>query len=161
MAELMRLSIPKGWAILDNKFFDTEPFPEEHSELISNWYEGFIEDVLWIQETLVTDNGEFEIPKINHFHIDISWLPDSSIKGEYYATLSWCSPEELIDLESLTSKNRFEIRDKIEFWMADIKENYPKYKGLIPKLSSPPEPEKPFDFGGLPQRDLKKNLGCG
>ncbi len=23
------------------------------------------------------------------------------------------------------------------------------------------ENEKPFDFGGLPQRDLKKNLGCG
>lgn len=21
--------------------------------------------------------------------------------------------------------------------------------------------EKPFDFGGLPPRDLKKNLGCG
>lgn len=21
--------------------------------------------------------------------------------------------------------------------------------------------EKPFDFGGLPIRDLKKNLGCG
>jgi hypothetical protein len=34
----------------------------------------------------------------------------------------------------------------------------------------PPEPHepvpsadeaKPFDFGGLPDRDLKKNLGCG
>lgn len=24
-----------------------------------------------------------------------------------------------------------------------------------------PEEEKPFDFGGLPDRDLKKNLGCG
>lgn len=23
------------------------------------------------------------------------------------------------------------------------------------------ESEKPFDFGGLPVRDLKKNLGCG
>jgi hypothetical protein len=23
------------------------------------------------------------------------------------------------------------------------------------------EDDKPFDFGGLPQRDLKKNLGCG
>ena len=23
------------------------------------------------------------------------------------------------------------------------------------------EDEKPFDFGGLPERDLKKNLGCG
>jgi hypothetical protein len=22
------------------------------------------------------------------------------------------------------------------------------------------EAEKPFDFGGLPQRDLKKSLGC-
>lgn len=23
------------------------------------------------------------------------------------------------------------------------------------------KPEKPFDFGGFPDRDLKKNLGCG
>jgi hypothetical protein len=23
------------------------------------------------------------------------------------------------------------------------------------------EEKKPFDFGGLPDRDLKKNLGCG
>ena len=23
------------------------------------------------------------------------------------------------------------------------------------------EDDKPFDFGGLPERDLKKNLGCG
>jgi hypothetical protein len=23
------------------------------------------------------------------------------------------------------------------------------------------EAEKPFDFGGIPDRDLKKNLGCG
>jgi len=23
------------------------------------------------------------------------------------------------------------------------------------------EPKNPFDFGGLPKRDLKKNLGCG
>lgn len=32
-----------------------------------------------------------------------------------------------------------------------------------PKQAEPPvkEEEKPFDFGGLPQRDLKKNLGCG
>ena len=25
----------------------------------------------------------------------------------------------------------------------------------------PVEPKRPFDFGGLPVRDLKKNLGCG
>jgi hypothetical protein len=27
--------------------------------------------------------------------------------------------------------------------------------------STETEPENPFDFGGLPSRDLKKNLGCG
>lgn len=26
---------------------------------------------------------------------------------------------------------------------------------------SPPEEDKPFDYGGIPSRDLKKNLGCG
>jgi hypothetical protein len=26
---------------------------------------------------------------------------------------------------------------------------------------NPSVEEKPFDFGGLPDRDFKKNLGCG
>jgi hypothetical protein len=31
-----------------------------------------------------------------------------------------------------------------------------------PKAMPPPvDEEKPFDFGGIPGRDLKKNLGCG
>lgn len=42
-------------------------------------------------------------------------------------------------------------------------------KGKTLKPSSAPGKEKqadearenPFDFGGLPNRDLKKNLGCG
>jgi hypothetical protein len=29
------------------------------------------------------------------------------------------------------------------------------------KAEQPEDEEKPFDFGGLPNRDLKKNLGCG
>jgi len=39
-----------------------------------------------------------------------------------------------------------------------------KTKNEDPKPSSEKQAEKettPFDFGGLPQRDLKKNLGCG
>jgi hypothetical protein len=31
--------------------------------------------------------------------------------------------------------------------------------GLAPEID--PKPENAFDFGGLPDRDLKKNLGCG
>lgn len=27
--------------------------------------------------------------------------------------------------------------------------------------SRPEEESNPFDFGGIPSRDLKKNLGCG
>ena len=41
-----------------------------------------------------------------------------------------------------------------------------KKQKAVPKNKPQPEPapeenEKPFDFGGLPERDLKKNLGCG
>jgi hypothetical protein len=38
-----------------------------------------------------------------------------------------------------------------------------KEKAKVKKQDSvfAPDEEKPFDFGGLPQRDIKKNLGCG
>jgi hypothetical protein len=38
-----------------------------------------------------------------------------------------------------------------------------KSKKATPPIVKPEPEEKPegFDFGGLPQRDLKKNLGCG
>ena len=39
-----------------------------------------------------------------------------------------------------------------------------KGKPLQPKAAQKQiadEEEKPFDFGGIPSRDLKKNLGCG
>lgn len=37
-------------------------------------------------------------------------------------------------------------------------------KKIVPakeKEIPPQDDEKPFDFGGIPDRDLKKNLGCG
>jgi hypothetical protein len=39
----------------------------------------------------------------------------------------------------------------------------PKAKKELPKPSMEVvmDVANPFDFGGLPQRDLKKNLGCG
>lgn len=41
------------------------------------------------------------------------------------------------------------------------KKKKPSKKPEAPQSPPASEPEKPFDFGGLPQRDLKKNLGCG
>jgi hypothetical protein len=44
------------------------------------------------------------------------------------------------------------------------KKKPPKKKKMkAPKIEPTPAPEKenPFDFGGLPDRNLKKNLGCG
>jgi hypothetical protein len=43
------------------------------------------------------------------------------------------------------------------------KEAQKKPKAKEKKIASAPVPahEKPFDFGGLPDRNLKKNLGCG
>jgi hypothetical protein len=40
----------------------------------------------------------------------------------------------------------------------DRKKPKPKEK-QIPK-PTPPEKDDSFDFGGLPERNLKKNLGC-
>lgn len=40
----------------------------------------------------------------------------------------------------------------------DLKNSPEKKKATIDENQ---ETENPFDFGGLPKRDLKKNLGCG
>lgn len=44
----------------------------------------------------------------------------------------------------------------------------PKAKKKLKTLPAKPknlppqdEEDKPFDFGGIPERNLKKNLGCG
>jgi hypothetical protein len=47
-----------------------------------------------------------------------------------------------------------------------MKRQKEKKKGVkklkeIPADRIPEEPQDRFDFGGLPKRDLKKNLGCG
>jgi hypothetical protein len=43
----------------------------------------------------------------------------------------------------------------------DRKKKSAKAKEKIPaKKKEDAVEEKPFDFGGLPARDLKKNLGC-
>ena len=41
----------------------------------------------------------------------------------------------------------------------DIKK--PKLKEKKPPIQPPQEKDDSFDFGGLPNRNLKKNLGCG
>lgn len=133
MPDLLRLRIPKGWVILDNKLYDTEPLTDGDGSAITNWDEGFVEDVLWIQESSIGKDGQYEIPKRNHFNIDISWLPDSDIKGQYHARLSWCADDVMVDIEKFSSKDRLLIRDKIELWMSDVKLNYSMYKNKVGK----------------------------
>ena len=130
MSELMRLRVFRGRAVMDNKLYDVSPVLSEHSDsFIDNLHEGFIEDVMWIQECVVTESG-YGLPKFNCFHIDISWLPDGDINGQYYAKLEWCSDDELRCIDWFESKDRFAIRDKLEFWMEDVKLNYARYKSL-------------------------------
>jgi hypothetical protein len=39
-----------------------------------------------------------------------------------------------------------------------LKKDKKKAQKVVPETT---QTEKSFDFGGLPDRDLKKNLGCG
>ena len=41
------------------------------------------------------------------------------------------------------------------------KDSKPKIRETKPEKQDSIDNEDPFDFGGLPKRDLKKNLGCG
>jgi hypothetical protein len=133
MSELLRLRIPRGWAVLDNKLYDTDPKVEKSTNFIINWHEGFIEDVMWIKECSVNNEGKFEIANNKYFNIDISWLPDSDSTGQYYANLSWHELDNMVEIEKFESKNRFEVRDRIEFWMNDIKGSNSIYHDKVNK----------------------------
>ena len=52
----------------------------------------------------------------------------------------------------MTKKNGNQKQRKKEAKKAELKEK---------SVSKEEETEDTFDFGGLPRRDLKKNLGCG
>lgn len=55
------------------------------------------------------------------------------------------------------------VRTSNERGMTKKKLTKPKGRPKKPEqVQTPlPEEEKTLDFGGLPQRDIKKNLGCG
>ena len=60
MAELMRFRIPPNWTFGFNHFDDADPIFRDDGSII-NWYECFVEDVLWIQECRFID-GEHRCP---------------------------------------------------------------------------------------------------
>jgi hypothetical protein len=113
MAELMRFRMPAGWTIGFNHFYDVDPIYRDDGSIV-NWYEGFVEDVLWIQECRFI-NGEHRCPERECMQIDIHWSA-----GHYTATLTYISASGLNHDEHLSSSDRYQIRDKIESWLADI-----------------------------------------
>jgi hypothetical protein len=121
MADLLRIRIPQGWAVLDNKFYDSVPEIDGESDFIRNWNEGFIEDVLWMQECRYDANGGYRLPENSLFSIDLSWLPDSRVNGSYYAKLMRCEGEDTIEVESFESTNRFEVRTRIELLLDSLR----------------------------------------
>ena len=68
-------------------------------------------------------------------------------------------------------KISFELKPRtMRFSLTMSKSAKKKTKKAGDKSTAKPTPQeaiksayddKPFDFGGLPERDLKKNLGCG
>jgi len=127
--KLMQLSIPRGWAIGDNKFHDVDPIKsnEPDSNFIDNSLLGFIEDTLWLFEwkwELDQDgNAQMVIPKTNSYSIDLGWYPGANFTGEYCARLFW-NGSEWLEVDTVSSRSRYEIRDKVEQWMEEITVNY-------------------------------------
>lgn len=120
MAELMRFRIPPNWTFGFNHFYDVDPLFRDDGSII-NWYEGFVEDVMWIQECRFID-GEHRCPTRECMSIDIHWS-----SGHYTATLTYVSAEGANCVEYLNSSDRFQIRDKVESWLADISERHQEF----------------------------------
>jgi hypothetical protein len=120
MAELMRFRIPPNWTFGFNHFYDVDPIFRDDGSII-NWYEGFVEDVLWIQECRFI-NGEHRCPERECMQVDIHWS-----SGHYTATLTYVSAEGANCVEYLNSSDRFQIRDKVESWLADISERHQEF----------------------------------
>ena len=123
----MRLQIPHGWTISDNKFYDIDAIVDDNGNIV-NWDEGFTEDVLWIQENIFKDS-EFETPKVDCFDIDLSYL-----KGYYLAKLKFTTKTETHEIDTIKSIDRFEIRNKIESWLINISNNYHEFKSKMREI---------------------------
>lgn len=110
----MRFRLPAGWTIgFKNRFYDVDPVYGDDGSII-NWDEGFVEDVLWMLECRLV-NGEFRFPATECMSIDIHWSG-----GHYTTTLTYTSRAGANCVEYLNSSDRYQIRDKIESWLADI-----------------------------------------
>jgi len=128
MADLLRIRVPQGWAVLDNKFYDAIPEIDGESDFIRNWHEGFIEDALWLQECHADTHEGYRLPRHSFFSIALSWLPDSNINGSYYAKLSRCEGDDITEVALFESTNRFEVRTRIELWLNDLQQPDSAYR---------------------------------
>jgi hypothetical protein len=63
--------------------------------------------------------------------------------------VSVCNDSDQVILNLIVKKEKLSKSSRIR-----------KKKKVSPEISVPSD-QKSFDYGGLPQRDLKKNLGCG
>ncbi|GIP17523.1 hypothetical protein J40TS1_31650 [Paenibacillus montaniterrae] len=113
---LIQLKIPAGYAITYNKFYDVDLNLSEDSDyFIENW--GFFtEDLLQITK-LKIKKGKWYIPERKDTMLfDLGWYPDSNINGHYCLRLvdgNWN------EIKSISSKDRFLIKDTLEQWMEE------------------------------------------
>lgn len=115
----MKLALPLGWAILDNKFEDEDPIIVD-GELV-NWH-CFVEDLLWIQQVSMDPNDPRQL-RYGDYSIDLGWYPDSDPEGSYRLVVLWKGWDNLL-LDHRT-RDRFEIQLWIERSLQALTEGIP------------------------------------
>lgn len=120
MIAFLRLQIPGNWTVSHNNFYDVDPIYDDKGN-IENWYHGFTQDVLWIQQCFL-NNGIYSTPQSHCFDIDITY------SGLYVARLLYTNNKSANEIDCFESADRLQIRDKIETWLIDISKNPGDYK---------------------------------
>ncbi|NLK98831.1 MAG: hypothetical protein GX272_12285 [Epulopiscium sp.] len=117
--KIMPIKIPGGFAVTYNKFFDVEPVQSEESKGgLQNWGY-FTQDIMQIIK-IGLKKGKWYIPSKDYMIIDLGWYPDGDPNGEYGLSLAIVREDNSWDtIKEFSSKNRFEVKDKIEEWMEE------------------------------------------
>lgn len=120
MQNLIRLKVPMGWAVTYNKFVDVLPQLDHTGEHLENWH-FFTEDLLQISK-LSLKKGSYYLPQ-RRLLIDLGWSPDTAPNGQYRLSLVFVDPKHnnvWEEIAAFSSKNRLEIRDKMEDWLEQL-----------------------------------------
>lgn len=106
----MRLAVPSGWAVLQNKWLDIDP--EGDLDFFQAHFAG---ELLWIASANYLPEKGWQV-LTNAYDINLGWFPGGDPNGQFRLVVyhhDWNN-----DVKQFESRDRHAVRDQLEAWLA-------------------------------------------